>query len=72
MTLEEVKKRIVFITSLGPDGQHDDERAHIEEDKLYHHILIAIAEKRLSLDEAAEICKEALKTKDIDFSRWCA
>lgn len=67
LTLEDVKKSVKDIRGLADD----DEAAHVEEDRLYLKVLIAIAEGRLGSD-AASICKEALKTRKIKFTRYCA
>jgi hypothetical protein len=47
----------------------DDERAHGEEDSLYHDVLTAIAN---GAQDGPRMATEALKTKAIDFQRWCA
>lgn len=48
----------------------DDEVAHGLEDDACSHVLRAIAEGRC--DRPAECAAEVLKTKALDFSRWCA
>ena len=45
---------------------HDDEVAHILEDDLYSEVL------RYHAANGCEISKEALKSKRIEFARWCA
>ena len=47
----------------------DDERAHSLEDDLYEQVLLAVINNN---PESKEMAKEALKTKEIKFSRWCA
>jgi len=47
----------------------DDEVAHSMEDELYVAVLQAIAN---GADSPEKLAAEALKTKDIEFSRWCA
>lgn len=48
----------------------DDEAQHKMEDRLYADILAAIRDG--ACDDPIEVCREALTTKDIGFSRWCA
>ena len=71
MTLDDVKKAVVHIEEI----KGDDESAHSHEDELHQAVLKEIASLNphddLSVD-AIEMAKEALKTLDIDFSRWCA
>jgi hypothetical protein len=52
------------------EAAEDDEFAHGLEDSLYEDILRAIADGRC-LDPVA-CATEALKTRDINFARWCA
>jgi hypothetical protein len=66
MTADDVRKRVDAIRELAGD----DERAHAEEDRLWADVLTAIAERRCLLPAA--VAREALKTKEIDFRRWCA
>lgn len=49
----------------------DDERAHSKEDALRELALKTIF-KSEDLDEIKKIAKFALKTKKLEFSRWCA
>lgn len=65
MTPSEVTERVSAIREL----RHDDERAHSEEIWLRHDVLRAIAN---GADNPAQLAVEALKTSDIDFSRWTA
>ena len=48
----------------------DDEVAHREEDKLYELVLKVIATG--DTDDARGLAMEALKSKNISFSRWYA
>lgn len=48
----------------------DDETAHAKEDELHQALLMAIADG--ACDDPAACAAEALKTKQIDFERWCA
>lgn len=50
----------------------DDERAHSLEDKLHKEVLLQIATGAIAGTTAAEVAAEALKTKQIDFTRYCA
>ena len=65
MTTEEVKKRVTAINKIA----WDDEAAHSQEDRLYADVLRYLA---AGLGEAAELAREALKTEEIAFGRWCA
>lgn len=47
----------------------DDEMAHSAEDELHQDVLKFIA---LGQDENGKLAQAALKTKEIEFSRWCA
>lgn len=48
----------------------DAERAHAYEDDLYERIIQSIADGQC--EEPQVCCKIAIKTKDLNFSRWCA
>ena len=61
------KEAIVDIALLAAMG--DSDRAHSAEDALYRDVLQAIAD---GATNAAELAAEALKTRELDFSRWCA
>ncbi|MBD0888705.1 hypothetical protein GRI01_00410 [Lactobacillus gasseri] len=52
------------------EEQSDPEVAHLLEDNLYEQVLNEIAFGKCS--NSKKIAKEALKTKDIPFSRWYA
>ncbi len=62
ITLEQVKANVEIIKGLS----HDDEAARAEEDDLHQRVLRQLAQ------EGSELAAEALKTLDINFSRWCA
>lgn len=47
----------------------DDEAAHAMEDRLYEDVFRMIA---LGVDAPEQYAKAVLKTKKIDFERWCA
>lgn len=66
LTVEEVQASVQRIR----DCAHDDETAHSSEDGLHQEVLAAIAEGRCS--DPVACAAEALKTKDIEFCRWCA
>lgn len=65
MTPQDVKNRVAEIEAV----KHDDERAHVLEDKLWRDVLFEIA---VGNDDARALAGEALRTSHIDFSRWCA
>jgi len=65
MTLEEVKIRTANIAA----SQFDDEAAHSMEDDLYEDIIRSIAAGLC--DDPIAVCTEAIKTKTIEFARWC-
>ena len=48
----------------------DPEKAHSLEDDLYEFVLKTIASD--NTDDIKGLCLEALKTKKMDFERWCA
>lgn len=50
---------------------HDPEAAHGDEDDLYEEVLTWIRDHS-SDDAARRLAREALRTKELDFSRWCA
>lgn len=50
----------------------DDEAAHMAEDDLHQQVLMLVADGEISGEEAAECAREAMKTADIVFERWCA
>lgn len=63
-TLVSIKRAIEIIKIIGEDDG-DDEVAHAMERELHEQVLA-------ELSETSELAKEALKTKDLDFSRWFA
>lgn len=65
MTIEEVCYTVATIEAIA----HDYERAHGLEDELYEAVLKAIAD---NAPNAALLAHYALKTKDIEFARYCA
>lgn len=66
MTISVVRERLKRIS----DCAGDDEIAHGEEDQLYADLLQAIADG--SCDDPQACAAEALKTKNMEFVRWCA
>ncbi len=58
-----IQAKLKDIASYAP---MDDERAHILEDDMYQEILEWHARN------GCMVSKEALKSKSIDFARWCA
>lgn len=67
MTLTEAKKRVKFIEEV----QCDCEAAHGYEDQLYLDFIEDVA-TNINNGDIAEIAKEILKTKQLEFARWCA
>ena len=65
MTVEEVRRIVAQIADLDCDA----ESAHGAEDDLHEAVLQAIAD---GADNAAELAREALETRKIEFPRWCA
>lgn len=65
ITIEEVEARVRMVES----RKDDNESAHGIEDDLYEDVLRAIAE---GSPEATALARAALKSKDVDFARWCA
>lgn len=65
MTIDEVKDRLAKIDY----AKHDDQYAHSLEDELHQDVLLAIA--TFDCGNPAALAKEALKTLDINFYRWC-
>ena len=67
MRLEEIQKRLKAIE----DASWDDEYAHILEDDLYREVLRHIAKGNASASPR-ELAKEALKSGEIKFTRYCS
>ncbi len=65
MTTNDVKNEVELIEELA----HDNEAAHGKEDELHQAVLLAIAD---GADNPAELAREALKTTELGFARWCA
>lgn len=66
ITIDSVKNYVKYIESI----QNDDERAHSMTDRLHIAVLNSIVNEKC---EDYKICaKEALKTEDLPFDRWCA
>lgn len=73
MTIDDVRLRLSQIRAMSSD----DESAHHAEDTLYKDVLAEIARLKGATDHppavwAAEMAAEALKAKEIEFSRWYA
>jgi hypothetical protein len=64
--MQGIVDRIVRIKALS----HDPESAHAEEDDLWRDVLESIASGKC--DNPVGYAKEVLKTKKIQFARWCA
>lgn len=66
MTIETIREQVGAIRAV----RDDDERAHSKEDELYEAFVRHVAAGPPS--EVTMLAKEVLKTKKIEFSRWCA
>lgn len=66
MDISTVRTRVEKIEAM----KGDDEMAHAEEDELFADLLSAIANG--TCQNPAECAREALRTRDIKFARWCA
>lgn len=64
MDIEQVKMRLRSIEAL----KFNDEDAHIEEDRLYLDLLTSIANGKC--DDPRNCAAEAIKSKDISFTRY--
>lgn len=51
-------------------ARHDDEGAHIEEDRLFRAVLSAIRDGRC--EDPIECAREVFRVQEIGFSRWYA
>ena len=69
MTPGDVRKRVKAIRAISHKIAGDED-AHIAEDALHHDVLQAIADN--TAINPSECAREALKTKNIDFQRWCS
>jgi hypothetical protein len=63
MSIDDIKQKVQTIRG----HAEDPGKAHSLEDCLHLEVLMAIA---AGCDNAAELAAEALKTDDIEFSRW--
>ncbi len=70
MTVSDIRARVAAIEALG----NDFERAHASEDALHQEVLafVALGMEPGPGQEPFELAKEALKTQELDFSRYCA
>lgn len=66
MTPTKVRQRVRDIAAC----KGDNEAAHSMEDDLYRDVIASIATGMC--DDPEKVCAEALKTKEIEFVRWCA
>lgn len=66
MNSEDVKRALREIASFA--SIHDDEKAHIREDKLYRDLLGAIS--RHTCNNPALCGALALESQNIEFARW--
>ena len=66
MTVDDVTAEVERIREM----RWDDEAAHGAEDNLWENVLRLIASGET--DKPAELAAAALKTKTVEFARWCA
>jgi len=66
LTRLDVRRKVGLIA----EEMHDDEKAHCMEDELHEEVLKAVASG--NTDDPKGLCMEVLKTRKIDFARWCA
>jgi hypothetical protein len=66
MNIQTVIAAVAEVRAKASDG----EVAHNAEDDLYRLVLRSISDG--TCDDPAACAREALKTLDIDFARWCA
>lgn len=67
MTEKDLRERLVTIEQYAQAGDH--EAAHVKEDELFKDVLIAIA---LDPYNAKTLAFLALKSRAIEFRRWCS
>ncbi len=68
MTIAEVAERVNALRrDVGTKG--DEEDWHFHEDAIWHDVLLAISQ---GSEDARYLAREALKTGEIEFSRWYA
>lgn len=65
MTVEGIRQKVAEIRA----AADDPESAHALEDELYEAVLRGIVAGDAYY---VSLCEEALKSKEIDFPRWCA
>lgn len=65
MTVRDVEQRVLEIGALASD----DEAAHSKEDDLYCDVLEAI---KSGHETPSSLASAALKSKELEFDRWCA
>jgi hypothetical protein len=68
MKLQDVTERLAKIKAMASA----DESAHAEQDDLYEEVLTAIANGDTRGTSARALAQEALKVREIEFSRWYA
>jgi hypothetical protein len=65
LTVKDIQERVIDINK----WKSDDEKAHGMEDSLWKEVLEAISKG--DCDDATLCAAEALKTRELDFQRWC-
>lgn len=65
--VEEIRERVDKLQRRVEGGTEGDPECHIEEDAIAEEALRLISE---GCEEPAEVARQALRTGDLDFSRW--
>jgi len=68
LTVADVERAVKKIGAVA----RDPEDAHSQEDALHCLVLSAIAAGDVADEDVRAVAAAAIKTKDIDFPRWCA
>lgn len=68
MTVKDILEKVEEIRTFASD----DEAAHSAEDALWEQVLEAIAKGGLNSTGLRQLATAALKTRNINFARWCA
>jgi len=68
MNIEDINRRINLICEMMINEDH--ETAHSLEDTLFHDFILHICET--GTEEQKKLASLVLKTKNIEFKRWCA
>jgi hypothetical protein len=66
MTVDFIQEYLQYLKRIS----HDDEAAHGDEDTLWEQVMYSIAQGRCV--DPKECCALAIRSQEIEFSRWCA